>query len=606
MVRLGGGTARNTGDGFSNETGFDSTMGFPGEGPPGSGSAGEAEVTEKPKISLYHGLAAVWMRQAHDARRTAAAEPRRPTRSLCMYYANVSSWSPKAREYVEQKVQADCDVMAFVETHLRGRDLIDWKNRIRKWGHRVSDAEAMRTDRSEKGTSGGCLVATSSSLASYGLGPLGSLAFNRGDGEKYWTGRSVRLAGRDLLVVTVYLPPGDYHQQARQDTLQDIGLLVRHVRGLWLVVGDWNMSPEDLTSTGFVAFVGAAVVCSPGNTCRQGKGSKIDFILADQALAGSINATVDQEVPWSPHYGLRITIHVERLDDKIRTWRRVQPIGDETEGVEGEAVQWHSGKPIWETRFQAGHEGHCDQVRMEFDSNAASERISGEYADFSAKAEVCLLSGSGQLPGCSWTSVGRGRARTWRTTCLAPRRPNAERYYCKAANDLARLRLLLQDLGKVRRRRRPDEDREIERGILRAAEPLLDAADRCIREDERKAGANETGVAVEVFQGIREELLGGAAVPVLKLAVAGSRIEKAVERAVRRAGMKRTADFRGWVQEHLPGGAGALHRVTNQHNANKCAVDEVFLDGGVLCTAEELMEHRVQVWTGLWLSLIHI
>ena len=174
------------------------------------------------------------------------------------------------------------------------------------------------------------------------------------------------------------------------------------------------MSPEDLTSTGFVAFTGAAVVCSPGPTCRQGKGSKIDYILADQALATSISVTVDQQVPWSPHYGLRIAIHVERLDDKVRTWRRVQPVGDELGEQQGEEdIPWHSGKPVWESLFQDGHEGYHEKVRQPFDRDAASERITAEYEDFAAKAEVRLLSASGQLPECCWTSVGRGRTRTW-------------------------------------------------------------------------------------------------------------------------------------------------------------------------------------------------
>ena len=73
-----------------------------------------------------------------------------------VYYANVSSWSPKAREYFEQEVRADA--LAVVETHLHGREYNHWKNRIRKWGYKVSGREAVRTYRSEKGTSGGCLI----------------------------------------------------------------------------------------------------------------------------------------------------------------------------------------------------------------------------------------------------------------------------------------------------------------------------------------------------------------------------------------------------------------------------------------------------------------
>ena len=69
---------------------------------------------------------------------------------------------------------------------------------------------------------------------------------------------------------------------------------------------------------------------------------------------------------------------------------------------------------------------------------------------------------------------------------------------------------------------------------------------------------------------------------------------------MRRAGAHRAADFRSWVQQHLAGGAGALHRFTNQDNASRCVLDEILLDGGVLCTSEELMRQRVEVWTGLW------
>ena len=89
---------------------------------------------------------------------------------------------------------------------------------------------AIRT--SAAGSSGGCLTAVSRRLASYGLGPLDQLSGLASEPEgRYWNGRAVRLDGRDLLIISAYLPPGPEHQQARHDALQDLGHVLKHTRG---------------------------------------------------------------------------------------------------------------------------------------------------------------------------------------------------------------------------------------------------------------------------------------------------------------------------------------------------------------------------------------
>lgn len=68
----------------------------------------------------------------------------------------------------------------------------------------------MSTGRSETGTSGGSLFVVARGLASYELGPADKLEQNAVPAdERYWSRRSLRLAGCDVLVLTVYLPPGD-------------------------------------------------------------------------------------------------------------------------------------------------------------------------------------------------------------------------------------------------------------------------------------------------------------------------------------------------------------------------------------------------------------
>ena len=265
---------------------------------------------------------------------------------------------------------------------------------------------------------------------------------------------------------------------------------------------------------------------------------------------------------------------------------------------------WHSGEALWESSFGDQRE-LLDEVACPAAEEAVSEEGTGRYAAFSAKAEAHILSKTGQIWESKGFHVGRGRARTWRRTAAAPRSPRPELYYCREANDVAHLELLLphlrsivQELTKARRKRGAG-DREEEQHLLRRMEPLLKISIETIREDQSRKFQHEVATAVETLEMLGDELSGGMPVPVVKLAVAGNRLEAAVDRAVNRAGRHRAADFRSWIQQHVGGGAGALHRFTNRDNQLGTALDEIALEGGTLCTSEELMRHRVQTWTEL-------
>ena len=264
----------------SSSSTFDCTLGFPGEGPGTEHSDGEVDgIRHLPRVILLEKcLKECEEPQAHDRRlveQRLAARGRRDRNGFSVYYANVTAWSEKAQSYAEHEVQ--CDALAFVETHLPEKEYMTWKGRMTKrWGLRVSGRAAVPTLRSELGTSGGCLMAVSKALASYSLGPLDGMEGFCRPLAKFWCGRSVRLVGRDLLLLTVYLPPGERYMQIRQDTMQDLALLVQHCRGCWAIIGDWNTSPEDLSASGFVTFLqGTIVTAGAGATCRQGRGTVI-------------------------------------------------------------------------------------------------------------------------------------------------------------------------------------------------------------------------------------------------------------------------------------------------------------------------------------------
>ena len=146
-------------------------------------------------------------------------------------------------------------------------------------------------------------MAISKALASYGLGPLERLPeYCCREEARYWSGRSVRIAGRDILLVVLYLPPGEQYAQVRRDTMQDLALLIKSSRGCWAIVGDWNQSPEALAATGFATFLqGTILTAGSRATCRQGKGSVIDYAVVNHGLAGAVAVELDEDTPWSPH-----------------------------------------------------------------------------------------------------------------------------------------------------------------------------------------------------------------------------------------------------------------------------------------------------------------
>ena len=89
-------------------------------------------------------------------------------KTLDIFFANVSSWSTKAKQYYEYQVEAD--VIAAVETHLSAAK---HKEEIQVLGrrYRLSGRPAQPSTKSESGTSGGVLVGVGRQAASYSLGP---------------------------------------------------------------------------------------------------------------------------------------------------------------------------------------------------------------------------------------------------------------------------------------------------------------------------------------------------------------------------------------------------------------------------------------------------
>ena len=234
----------------------------------------------------------------------------------------------------------------------------------------------------------------------------------------------LRAVGRDITVIAMYLPPGEVYTNVRANTMADIGRLVKHLRSYWVIVGDWNQDPAELAESGYPVFLQGTIVDPGQNTCRQGEGSKIDYVLAHPDIAPCISIKVREDVPWGPHLGLDISIDKEKMDDVTTAWRKAKPM-EERPPEKAAEHPWEAGDVIWDRHFKKGRrkmEARDRVVQVEQAEGTADPELTDRYRAFSKRAEVHQLSLTGALETADASSTGRGQARIAYRTAVAPRR----------------------------------------------------------------------------------------------------------------------------------------------------------------------------------------
>jgi hypothetical protein len=166
-------------------------------------------------------------------RSDARARPRRGKVNL--YFANVTSWSHKALDYLvtEGTPMATADVAAIVEHHKRGEALTAAIKRLHKLGWRVTAQACADTGvavhRAGQGH-GGVWIQTRAHLQQRGLTVEAKNAIQLDEHkglETQWTARTVRMCGHDIIFAVVYLAPGEGLQGANYATLQEVGIYLR-------------------------------------------------------------------------------------------------------------------------------------------------------------------------------------------------------------------------------------------------------------------------------------------------------------------------------------------------------------------------------------------
>jgi len=300
-------------------------------------------------------------------------------------------------------------MFANVEHRLAGKKLSLQRKRFKKLGLRSFVCPAEETEAG--GTSGGVWQLAHSSLQ------VSPAAPPRGEDESHghqWVATAVRCSGFDLVVVVAYLEAGVGFAGSNPERLKEIEEEVKLFKTPWLIIADWNMTPEELSETGFLAAVGGLVFlpADVSFTCGNGPGRMLDYVVAPGWVCRMLTLTADKEGPWSPHVGLRLAVDLRVA--RMQQWGAVKP--QPFEVCSGPRQhQWHEWQVV--ARDHGFRQPVLDGV--------ASSGLTARYDSFCQRAEQHLLGGSCLTEAERRRVTGRGCIRFEWQPVVAPNRPGA-------------------------------------------------------------------------------------------------------------------------------------------------------------------------------------
>ncbi len=248
-----------------------------------------------------------------------------------IYVANITIFGEKAISYFEglaekrkRKVKTKPEedeeeipcIHCFQETHVVKAEIDKQAGTMKTLGWKSSWAPA-QGNFDDTGSAGGVMTASNGIRMDHTAKVLGR-TIGMAKGADVWMFKNVSMGilhtrGSMILVVNLYNTSGIGFTGDNVARMAFVAKLVKTFKLPYIVVGDWNLSPEQLLRTKWLETVGGRILKPPvAVTCAMGSGSLIDYAVVDKVAATMVQSVeVDTKGSWKPHLGYTISLEAE-------------------------------------------------------------------------------------------------------------------------------------------------------------------------------------------------------------------------------------------------------------------------------------------------------
>ncbi len=325
-----------------------------------------------------------------------------------LLFCNISEYGSITKGFLGSREAQDFHGFGFGETHVDKSRTHQLEGDLKALQLRPVTSAAAPTGRSEKGTSGGTVVATRRHVC---VSPLARTAddptrpMQSGDD---WSGTILQLKGTPFLWVHAYFNCNEGVSGGNIAKMGQLALLFKELGIPFGLTADFNMEPQELAAAGWLEEIGAEVITAQGitATCSNG-GNLLDYAVISKNIA-SVTAVKPFDGPWGTHQALVLEIPRAPLTYLVRVVAQPRALPPEEHHVN--KADWEDAKARANGKVQ---NSEVPQFMLESphldadDQNMA--RLDDAYAKWSLAAEMFILERSG-MDQSRWENTwGEGR-----------------------------------------------------------------------------------------------------------------------------------------------------------------------------------------------------
>ncbi|CAK0794171.1 unnamed protein product [Prorocentrum cordatum] len=298
-----------------------------------------------------------------------------------VFFGNATSYGNEVKKLIES---APYDLMGLAEHHSPQMMCQMEDKRLRNFGWRSEGTwtAASATGRSDKGTRGGaCWPRRATYATSIHLeGPKGKSVHH--DALRDISVVPWRFHGATFASIVCYL---DCSIGLAGTSSKEMNATLRIVRTLgipWLLVGDFNATPQEMMKSGWLKALGGTAITPEGVevSCASGKGRMIHCVIVPDSFRPFLDRVLPvHNLPRGPHIGLNIRLTSRQASVFVR--RQRLPVSLEIPLAGHRTAMGVKRSQRDRQRYQELHEARGEQDTLQQGStpNDEDEHLMGDH-----------------------------------------------------------------------------------------------------------------------------------------------------------------------------------------------------------------------------------